>query len=187
LLSQARSERFLRVIRHGLALAAGAVVSCSLVVDTDSLAEGCPTGTKFCGGSCVEPTPEVGCARAGCLACFLNHATPLCSATGECVIGACHSGWDNCDGNSSNGCEVDKRQNVNHCGMCNNRCLVPNAVPDCANGVCAVLSCNPGWGDCTGAPGCETDLSRNQTCGSCDTACPSGQSCVGSPGNQHCE
>lgn len=188
MLSQAGSERLARAIRHGLALIAVAVVSCSLVVDADSLAEGCPSGTKLCDGQCVEPTPEVGCSRAGCLACFLNHASALCSATGECVIGACHSGWDNCDNSSANGCEVDKRQNVLHCGECDNRCNVPNAEPDCANGVCAVLRCDPGFGDCSAsAPGCETDLGRTQTCGACDVACSAGQACVGSPGNERCE
>lgn len=178
----------MRAIRFGLALLAVGIGACSLAVDVDALGEGCPTGTKLCDGSCVPLTPEYGCARPTCLACFLPHATARCSATGECVIGACNGDWDNCDGDSSNGCEVDKSSSNAHCGRCNNACVVPNAEPDCARGVCAVLRCHPGWGDCSAAaPGCETDLSREQTCGACDVACEAGQSCVGPPGNETCQ
>lgn len=53
-------------------------------------------------------------------------------------------------------------------------CVVPNAIPACAGGACAVNTCNGGFADCNADPadGCETDLSRPETCGRCDVACP---------------
>jgi hypothetical protein len=171
----------LHVIRAVLALIAVAVVSCSLVVDPGALNEGCPSGTKLCEGECVDITPEVGCGQPGCLACFLPGATPLCSSTGQCVIGACNPNFDNCDNNSSNGCETDKRQSNEHCGMCGRRCVVDNGEPDCAFGVCAILSCNTGFADCDedARNGCEADLRNDEaTCGDCNTTCAAGQNCV---------
>jgi len=166
-----------------------AIVSCSLAVDPGQLNEGCPSGTKLCGGECVDITPDVGCRREGCLACFLAGATPLCSATGECVIGACHTDFDNCDNDSSNGCETDKRSSNDHCGMCGRKCVVANAEPDCASGICAIRICNPGFADCDddARNGCEASLGDEDTCGACNVSCTAGQTCGGPSGSKVCQ
>jgi hypothetical protein len=53
-------------------------------------------------------------------------------------------------------------------------CDVPNAIPACVNGACALFSCALGYADCNASPvdGCETDLASPTTCGSCSTVCP---------------
>lgn len=176
------------MIRAAVALFTVAVVSCSLVVDANSLNEGCPSTMKLCDGKCVEKSPDVGCGGPSCLPCFLRNATPLCSGAGECVIGACNPGFDSCDNDSGNGCETDKRQDNNHCGMCGRRCAPLNAEPDCANQTCDYLSCNPGFADCDedGRNGCEASLSDEATCGACNIACTPAQTCGGPSGAKVC-
>jgi hypothetical protein len=53
-------------------------------------------------------------------------------------------------------------------------CALPNAVPACMPGGCAVLSCAVGFADCNAEPsdGCEADLASPETCGACGIACP---------------
>ncbi|MCE9671734.1 hypothetical protein LY474_28390 [Myxococcus stipitatus] len=80
----------------------------------------------------------------------------------------CPPGTADCDGRSSNGCEVDLTTNPNHCGTCGNACQ-DNPYAD---GVCVAATCGntcaPGYYDCDGntTNGCE---SRSQcapeTCG----------------------
>ncbi len=52
-------------------------------------------------------------------------------------------------------------------------CNVPNGIPACVNGACAVYGCVPGHADCNASAvdGCETDLMSPTTCGSCTTVC----------------
>lgn len=51
-------------------------------------------------------------------------------------------------------------------------CSLPNATAVCAAGLCAVASCQPGYGDCDSAAGtgCEAALDKPATCGTCDSA-----------------
>lgn len=56
-----------------------------------------------------------------------------CVAGNRCAIGRCVDGRASCDGDATNGCEVDTRTNSDHCGACGARC---NGQP-CVNGVCA--------------------------------------------------
>ena len=53
-------------------------------------------------------------------------------------------------------------------------CVLSHATATCAAGACAIAACDPGFGDCDALPatGCEADLSKAATCGSCATACP---------------
>ncbi|HEY2743628.1 MAG TPA: hypothetical protein VGL86_03355 [Polyangia bacterium] len=66
-----------------------------------------------------------------------------------------------------------------HCGGCDNDCTaLPNvdgAHVACDDGVCNLGgACLPGFGDCTPAPGCETNLGTPDHCGSCTLACGGG-------------
>lgn len=91
----------------------GAVVSCPEgFADCDGdRSNGCEaaleTSTKSCGacGAACEAGPR---------------AEPLCSA-GKCIF-VCDAGAGDCDGDASNGCEVDLTTDAAHCGACSRAC-----------------------------------------------------------------
>ncbi len=125
---------------------------------------GCETDTRatvaHCGG-CGMACPSRDNALVGC-------------ASGRCVI-ACLAGFADCDGDATNGCEVDTRSSLSHCGACGRLCAPTNASGACSMGACTVASCASGFGDCDTSPtnGCETDTRATVThCGACGTACP---------------
>lgn len=70
----------------------------------------------------------------------------------------CPPGTADCDGRSSNGCEVDLTANPNHCGTCGNSCQDgPYADGVCVAATCGT-TCAPGYYDCDGkaSNGCES-------------------------------
>ncbi|WP_342377299.1 hypothetical protein NVS55_38440 [Myxococcus stipitatus] len=70
----------------------------------------------------------------------------------------CPPGTADCDGLSSNGCEVDLTVNPNHCGACGNVCQDgPYAEGVCVAATCG-NTCAPGYYDCDGkaSNGCES-------------------------------
>ncbi|MFO0610451.1 MAG: hypothetical protein U0324_45240 [Polyangiales bacterium] len=99
-------------------------------------------------------------------------AAPLCGM-GSCAF-SCTAGMANCDGDPANGCEVDTRTTVAHCGGCSNACLDrPHSTNACDAGRC-LLRCDAGWGDCNNDPsdGCETDLTTSiEHCNRCGARC----------------
>jgi hypothetical protein len=116
------------------------------------------TDPKNCGG-CGMP-------------CSNNHGTPSC-AGGVCAI-ACDAGFKDCDGDVTNGCEVDTTSNVNNCNTCGNICPPQGGTPACVNSACTVSMCAAGKGDCDGnsGNGCETNLTNDpQNCGGCGLPC----------------
>jgi alpha-tubulin suppressor-like RCC1 family protein len=101
----------------------------------------------------------------------------------------CNAGFENCDGETTTGCEIDLNTSVGNCGACDKPCANPNGTTSCIGGVC-VPSCAPGWGDCDGNPlnGCETDTAASVNhCGTCNNLCSvatplcSGGACVRLP------
>lgn len=127
-----------------------------------SLADGCEANLSLpahC-GSCGNVCP----ARA--------NASTTCTS-GTCGF-ACNTGFGDCDGTASNGCEVTLGTNASHCGTCGNLCPVPaNATATCVGGACG-FNCTTGWGNCDGnaANGCEANFSQNIAhCGGCGQAC----------------
>ncbi len=114
---------------------------------------------------------------AHCGAC-MNACPVPANSTASCAAGVCGStcltGFADCDGDASNGCEVDTRTSAAHCGACNRGCAPPNAAGACVASVCTVASCTTGFGDCdlNASNGCEVDTRTNAThCGVCGTAC----------------
>ncbi len=104
---------------------------------------------------------------------------PRANATVTCVNGVCgyicSPGFFDCNGNPSDGCEVNVLTDNNNCGGCNLPCFRPNAQTACVNGVCQIVACNPGWGNCDGNPinGCETNLTNSViNCNACGLVCP---------------
>lgn len=114
--------------------------------------------------------------------CMSINAAPVCSES-RCATGACDTHWENCDDDDINGCEVDTRVTLQHCGACGNACVLANATARCTNSACAVASCAADFGDCDGQPGngCERDFRSDALhCGACNFACGPGQQCVDS-------
>ncbi|MEZ4390488.1 MAG: FG-GAP-like repeat-containing protein [Polyangiales bacterium] len=127
-------------------------------------ANGCEVDTR---------TSAAHCGRCGG-ACSSANGTPSCRA-GVCAI-ACAAGYGDCDGNPANGCETNTNTSVSSCGRCGGACNLPNAVPSCGSGRCAIAACAAGYGDCDGNPanGCEVDLRTAPShCGACGNACAS--------------
>jgi len=92
------------------------------------------------------------------------------------MTGVCAVGTANCDGLSSNGCEVDLRTDLQNCGSCGNRCGSPYGLSSCVSGICGPGDCWP-FGNCDGsiANGCETNLQTSaENCGVCGVVCASG-------------
>lgn len=130
-----------------------------------------------------------------------------CSA-GGCRIVSCATGYADCNGVFSDGCEINTTNNKGHCGgctsgptttwdggfVCDN--LYANGTGTCSAGSCGFNSCNTDYGDCntdaslgSSGNGCETYLVGNdENCGTCGNLCStagagtSGNVCTASSG-----
>jgi len=59
---------------------------------------------------------------------------------GNCMI-SCDAGFDDCDGDPTNGCETDLMNDDFNCGTCGRRCICPPSfIPTCVDGNCG---CDP--------------------------------------------
>jgi hypothetical protein len=77
----------------------------------------------------VTPTD---CGDCG-VPCLVDHAEPTCDA-GECGVDTCHPGFGDCDGESTNGCELSVDTRL-RCGACDAACqpgqgCAPGPHPD---------------------------------------------------------
>jgi hypothetical protein len=83
---------------------------------------------------------------------------------------------------------------IHNCGVCGHDCSVLNHVlgtPSClTSGACSFPSsaCSPGWMHCSGNPddGCEVDITKATSCGSCTTMCGAGTVCAPGTGAYSC-
>jgi hypothetical protein len=126
--------------------------------------------------------PAYGCGGDSCDACTVPSATARCNRHGACDVAACHLGFDDCDGDSKNGCETNVRIDPDHCTSCERRCpTLPHAQRGCGD-ACTVWRCQDGFHDCNGSAGdgCEVDTANDPAnCGRCHQACGSGHGCRG--------
>jgi len=140
--------------------------------DPCSVGGDCPKGLFCCSSVCVDPkADEANCGSCGNV-CGTAHAGPHCDM-GVCKL-TCASGYGDCDGVATNGCEVELDSNAAHCGECGTTCAAANTMGACIHGGCASGVCGTGFGDCDHTPvnGCETDLrSSVDHCGKCSTPC----------------
>jgi len=99
--------------------------------------------------------------------CGGDHATAGC-ARGVCTL-SCDPGFEDCDGEPSNGCEADLTA-ATSCGSCATRCS--GATPLCvmgASGLTCIAECPPGTTQCSATcANLGTSLSH---CGGCNVAC----------------
>jgi hypothetical protein len=135
----------------------------------------CNPGFAACGGNgCVInlETDAQNCGMCGRVCPQSPHATPTCSA-GHCGV-TCLTGFKDCDGSASNGCETNVEIDDQNCGSCGNMCTSANGAPKCTAGSCGIASCDPGFKDCNNTPvdGCETDIETDpNNCGACASPC----------------
>ncbi len=140
-----------------------AVASCTAPYkDCDGqYANGCETNTG---------TSVTNCGSCGA-ACTNANGTTSCSG-GVCAP-VCATGFGDCDGNKSNGCEASLNTDPLNCGACGKVCSLANANTACQAGTCVITSCKSGYADCDLNPanGCETPLNTTSNCGACGVAC----------------
>jgi hypothetical protein len=133
----------------------------------------CLVGAKPCAGACVSTDDAAtGCGGPTCESCAAPHAKPTC-VEHQCALGACDTGWADCNHLPADGCEVDLSAPAS-CGGCGIACVpVPNAAVACTAGMCAA-QCTAGFGDCNHDPadGCEKPLLDDKhNCGECGRTC----------------
>jgi len=141
----------------------------------------CAPGFKPCGSECVSvDRPDFGCGGESCESCRVFNATARCNLKHECDLAICYQSFDDCDGDSHNGCETDLRIDPEHCGSCSRKCpALPHAQRGCGD-TCTIWRCDNGYGDCNGeaGDGCEVNTQTDAAnCGHCGVACGAGQKC----------
>jgi len=152
---------------------------------------GCNTGYANCNGmvsdGCeVNTTTNVNNCGACGNVCSVANGTPTCNS-GVCSVGSCNAGFEDCNKQVADGCEINTANDTKNCGGCNNQCFVANGAPGCSSGACTVKSCNAGFGNCDGnvVNGCETNTNTDVTnCGTCGNNCTS--SCTGNVSSTTC-
>jgi hypothetical protein len=72
------------------------------------------------------------CGACDAKPCEVPGAIPAC-ARGVCAIRKCQTGFKDCNRSSPDGCEVNVRESVEHCGVCANQCEPAQA---CFDGGC---------------------------------------------------
>lgn len=125
-------------------------------------ADGCESNT----------TQDVDNCGACGQACSDAHGQPTCDQS-RCGI-VCEAGWDDCNHDVSDGCEVHTDTDLASCGACGAACDGPHATLSCIAGECKVDACLDDRTDCNadGGDGCERDLDTDSAhCGSCNHAC----------------
>ena len=138
---------------------------------------GSSSGTGGTGGvgGCEGPLTTLDDCGACGVACAPEHVMGASCTTGSCDYGSCATGFQDCDGDTSNGCESEAAIDVAHCGACNNKCEPLNASSAaCELGKCAYEACENGFDDCDAdaSNGCEAEPAVDVNhCGACGILC----------------
>jgi hypothetical protein len=73
------------------------------------------------------------CGACGNVCPLAAHVVSTACFSGTCVMGSCAAGYSNCNGNPSDGCEINVVTDTNNCGSCGHVCASGHA---CSGGVC---------------------------------------------------
>ena len=134
-----------------------------LVSENNWVCKDSKNDVAFCG--CNDTS-----AGTDCLA--LSNVDDANCEMGECKI-LCKDGFEDCDGDPSNGCEVELGTESN-CGGCGNACSSENATEaSCIAGECVPV-CKDGFVNCDGV--C-SDMNADTSCGACGNVCAEGSKC----------
>jgi hypothetical protein len=174
-----RTTPYLSVVLIALmALLCGCVAENFAELDDRPLNEdaGADGGGSTGDASDVADVADVDESDSGVIECETNedcadeanaNQTGVCqTSTGTCRF-PCNSPYLDCDGDRSNGCEVDENTDADHCGTCGNACEKDstNYVPICLEGGCDVdpEQCAEDFVDVDSAvPGCECEITNRQ-------------------------
>ena len=149
---------------------------------------GTGTGTGTGTETCVEPYNTLTDCGACGVPCAPDNATGATCATESCDYGSCTSGFQDCDGDRSNGCESDVDADPLNCSGCGADCNVgfehvTGAL--CVLGGCEYVACEVNWADCDldSSNGCDRPSDTLTDCGDCDVPCTpenaAGPTCAG--------
>jgi hypothetical protein len=85
----------------------------------------------------------------------------------------CPPGRGDCDRDPANGCEADLTADADNCHVCGLSCRGAHATEGCFGGVCRVIACEPGYGDCDrrAENGCEARLCHTSHGYECAETC----------------
>lgn len=136
----------------------------------------CSDKEKYCGFVCVSKSdPAYGCADNNCQPCAkLDHASVGCNLNGQCAVAKCDAGFENCNVQDPDGCEINTQNDSANCGACKNACSLTHAQVKCSVGVCEIAQCDSGFDNCNSQhpDGCEVSLKDDPAnCGACKNAC----------------
>ncbi len=144
----------------------------------------CPDDWADCNGRADDGCEaNIGSDTEHCGACNVSCAPQnveeaLCEK-GQCsYAGQCDDGFDDCNGVTEDGCEVDLMQDTNNCGACTEQCSTNHGTSSCEGGSCSI-ECESGYEDCDNDPasnGCEFELA---TLGSVESCLSCGDTCEG--------
>jgi hypothetical protein len=88
----------------------------------------CNAGWHLEGMACVSDK------RSCAIANGTGSQTWSAGAWGACTVASCTAGFANCDGDATNGCEVNTSTSASHCGACNTAC---GTGKSCYSGLCS--------------------------------------------------
>ena len=131
----------------------------------------CGANQKMCGSVCVSTTdPGFGCATSACTPCVFPNAAPTCAPSGQCAMGACNSGFDDCNADARDGCETDLSK-AETCGSCTKKCDATAPLCSSSNGVFqCVTGCTAPASTLCGSQ-CVDVQNNVDHCGNCNVKC----------------
>jgi hypothetical protein len=113
----------------------------------------CDPGLTFCdsvqyGPYCADLlTDSDSCGACDNECSYLANVVPNMAGTckqGRCELD-CLKGFSDCDGDRSNGCEVNLMVDGSNCGSCGNECATAQGQP-CVKGSCLMIDCDDDGG-----------------------------------------
>ena len=133
----------------------------------------CGANQKMCGSACVSTTdPAFGCGASTCSPCTFPNAAATCAPSGQCSMGACNSGFGNCNtADPKDGCETDLSK-PETCGSCTKMCDAAAPLCSSSNGTFqCVTGCTAPASTRCGSQ-CVDVQNNVDHCGTCDAKCP---------------
>ncbi len=111
-------------------------------IDLQGVGSGCPEGQHLCGEQCLDDLSVDHCGLR-CTPCDTpENSQAACRDDNgddvpECVYDCYPTYWDDCNGFTVDGCEVNTNNDIAHCGGCFEPCTPPtHSQATCSGGEC---------------------------------------------------